>query len=334
MKSSEISFARPRSSGLSLLCLGLLAASAPAASIEFVGTESGTAVLNWSNGGVPKNLDLNGDNRFGSAGYYQIMPAAIGTDNVGLPAAPGNDLGITLDISGATSGTLQTAGMTPDFLNGIPSGAAGDYINNTNFPDFTDSTGSELLRQGSLWIAQPEDFVFGFAPGGIEGIRHTAFSFSMKEAAAFRLGVAVDCMADETVAAGFVSVTHAATGEVFSTALTRDGVPDMVFFDIQGDPNDEFVVELWNINEEFLDSRLGFSLITFDQLPIPNLSHVLDGSSLTLSWEPEILGWTLESSTDLGDDWTPVTEPPVVNNSVTLDISDVPKNFFRLRKDP
>jgi hypothetical protein len=111
----------------------------------------------------------------------------------------------------------------------------------------------------------------------------------------------------------------------------------MVFFDIQGNQNDEFVVSLWEANEALTLGRVAsFSLITFDKLPDPTLSYVLNGNSFTLSWEPATIGWTLESSTDLdmNDAWTPVTDPPVVNNSVTLDITGVPKRFFRLRKDP
>jgi hypothetical protein len=53
-----------------------------------------------------------------------------------------------------------------------------------------------------------------------------------------------------------------------------------------------------------------------------------------LSWDPESTGWVLESSSDLGasDTWDPV--PGVVNNSVSVPMTGVPKNFFRLRKDP
>jgi hypothetical protein len=226
--------------------------------------------------------------------------------------------------------------MTPDFLDGIPLGAAGDFSNNTNYPDFTDVLGNSQLRQGALRIASREEFELEPAPGGIDGIRYNAFSFSLKEAAAFRLGVAVDGLADGDFSVDFVSVTHVGSGEVFSTSLTRDGVPDMVFFDIQGNQNDEFVVSLWEANEALTGARVAsFSLITFDKLPDPTLSYVLNGNSFTLSWEPDTIGWTLESSTDLdmNDAWTPVTDPPVVNNSVTLDITGVPKRFFRLRKD-
>jgi hypothetical protein len=61
---------------------------------------------------------------------------------------------------------------------------------------------------------------------------------------------------------------------------------------------------------------------------------IQNGSNVTLSWEQNIPGWILESSTDLGvtDAWE--TVPGVEKNSVTLSTIGVPKNFFRLRKNP
>jgi hypothetical protein len=62
----------------------------------------------------------------------------------------------------------------------------------------------------------------------------------------------------------------------------------------------------------------------------PVLNASLSGSNLTISWEPSITGYTLESSGTLpGTTWTPV--PGVVNNSVTVNAS-AGTSFFRLRK--
>jgi hypothetical protein len=96
-----------------------------------------------------------------------------------------------------------------------------------------------------------------------------------------------------------------------------------------------FSVRLWRTAGE-AGGPIAFSLVIFDQLPapVPTLSQTRDGNNLALSWELGIPGWILESSTDLGfvDIWDPV--PNVDDNSVTLDMTGVPKKFFRLRNDP
>jgi hypothetical protein len=204
-------------------------------------------------------------------------------------------------------------------------------VNTEDFPVFSDASGTGLVRQGSIWLSEPEQE--GIMPGEIPGNWKTAFSFTLSEDAGFRLGVAVDAMDSGDRAPDHVSVWNVATGEVFSTLLTRDGSSDMVFFDIQGSEGDEFEVRLWQ--EGF--NRYGFALITFDELPAPpppTLVCTRAGNLITLSWQPEITGWVLESSTDLGvsDAWSLV--PGVSNNSVSVSMDGVPKNFFRLRKDP
>ena len=64
----------------------------------------------------------------------------------------------------------------------------------------------------------------------------------------------------------------------------------------------------------------------------PVLSITRSGSNVILSWPEDVSGWTLESSTDLGnlDDWSPV--PGVVANSVTVPLNGS-KEFFRLKKN-
>jgi hypothetical protein len=60
------------------------------------------------------------------------------------------------------------------------------------------------------------------------------------------------------------------------------------------------------------------------------LNHSLSGTSLTLSWDPSITGYVLESAAQLpATSWTPV--PGVVSNSVTVDAS-TGKQFYRLLK--
>lgn len=311
----------------SLACLGLLAPVLQATSITYVGTESGTTVENWSNTAVVKTQDLNGDDRFGGAGYYQITPGAVG-DPWSTAAVANNDLGITEEY--------PTQYSPPAFLSGGPVGVQGNYVNLDVSPFFKNPGGVDPVRQGSLW-PDTVDQTEGNIPGDIPGIRSSVINITLGKSASFRLGVAVDTMADGYYAPDYVSVSNSSTGEIFSAQLVCDGVADMVFFDIGGIPGEEFEVSLWKIDDDLglgTDSRGSIALITFDQLPTPTLTYTQNGSDITLSWELDIPGWILESSTDLGvgDHWDPV--PGVVNNSVTLDMTGVPKNFFRLRKDP
>lgn len=328
----------------SLACLGLLAPALAAASVGFVGVETGTAVENWSNTSVLKTHALNGDNRYGGAGYYQILPAAVDADfgeSWSVPLDDPNDLGINLPEE-PLEGIFKTLHSKPDFLASAPSGGGGScFIFNTN-PVFSNSTGTGSLRQGSLAVSITDFEVPG--PGGSSASKAKAFSFTLSQAAGFRLGVAVGTLGvsgGEAFAPDNVSVFNVSTGEVFSSALIRDGIADLALFDITGNAGDEFVVNLWQTNAAIgLDGPIAFALVTFDQLPAPppppapTLNYALNAGNIILSWDPESTGWILESSTDLGssDLWDPV--PGVVGNSVTLSTSGVPKNFFRLRKDP
>lgn len=103
---------------LSLACLGLLAPMLSATSIEFKGTESGGAVQNWSNTAVAKLQDIDGDNRYGGAGYFQITPGATG-DTWSNPVDSGNDLGIT---PMSITEWYPTLFATPSFITSVPLG--------------------------------------------------------------------------------------------------------------------------------------------------------------------------------------------------------------------
>ncbi|HEX2746488.1 MAG TPA: discoidin domain-containing protein [Verrucomicrobiales bacterium] len=62
---------------------------------------------------------------------------------------------------------------------------------------------------------------------------------------------------------------------------------------------------------------------------LPVLSITKEGTSATLSWPAAVTGFTLESSPNLQDPWTPV--PGVSGNAVTLP-ANAGTLFFRLRK--
>ena len=71
--------------------------------------------------------------------------------------------------------------------------------------------------------------------------------------------------------------------------------------------------------------------ITLQQTASPVvLNYSVSGSSLTLSWDPSITSYTLESSAQLpATTWTPVSG--VVDNSVTVNCSSG-VNFYQLRR--
>jgi hypothetical protein len=329
----------PRSTNLiRLAALGAVAAllqTAESSTITYVGTETSTGstypVYDWSNASVVKNYDGDGDNNYGSAGYYQIRPTPVvepAAANFSEAAGSDNDLG----VSALADPTLSQA---PAFLSSIK-GGAGTYVNFAGYPNFRGPDGSSLYRQGALSVPVTEGPYD--SPAGDNASRvGVPVQFTLSTAGKFRIGLAVDAAADGNFAPDYVSVYSSATGTVFSPALVCDGNPDMVFFDITGDVGNTFIVGLWqNVAAQHLYQIAPLSLITFDLVPDtapPVLSYAIQGGNFVLSWPVAATGWTLESSTDLGadDNWDPVLG--VDNNSVSVPMT-APKNFFRLKMNP
>jgi hypothetical protein len=325
----------PRSSNLiRLATLGAVAAlfqTAESGTIAYVGTEISTGstypVHDWSNASVAKNHDGDGNDVYGSAGYWQIRPTSAVPDFAEGVGA-GNDLGVS-------AGSNPTLALVPSFLSSI-SGGAGSYVNFGGYPTFRGPDGSSLYRQGALSVPVTEGPYN--SPAGDNASRvGVPVQFTLGAPGKFRLGLAVDSVADGSFAPDYASVYSNSTGTVFSSALTRDGNPDMIFFDITGDMGDTFIVGLWqNVATQHPYQIAALSLITFDLRPDtapPVLSYSIESGNFILSWPAETTGWMLESSTDLGstDLWDPV--PGVVGNSVSVPMTE-PKNFFRLKKNP
>jgi autotransporter-associated beta strand protein len=242
------------------LIVAFTSPSARAATISFVGVEPGTsgsgfATQNWSNAGVAKEYDLSG-NVYGTAGYYQIRPIAYpSSTTIYTSASAGNDLG----TSAGSNPTLYSA---PVFLSSI-TGGAGDYVNFTNYAIFRGPDGSALYTQGGLSVPVNQG-PFNTPSGGNSGYFGSAFSFTMGSnmGASFRIGVAVDTVADGTYAPDYVSFFNSGTGSVYSTQLTRNGTPDMAVFDVTAAAGDSFSAALWQLTNT--QSAAAFSLITFD----------------------------------------------------------------------
>ena len=237
---------------------------AQAALITSVGTQEngGTyAVANWSNADVAKTYDIGGTEKYGTAGYYQLLP------NTGAGfiegAADGNDLGITL-VGPLPGGQSTTLFSTPSFLTGNPLGGAGNYVNFGGYSIYRMPNGTDLRQQGALSLNLPAG---GTNPAGA-GVWGNVISFSLNSTVSFRIGLAVDSVGSGTYAPNYVSIYNATTGSIFSSALTRDGVPDMPFFDISGVNGDSFAVALWQNSPDAGPAAL--SLVTFDVIPEPS----------------------------------------------------------------
>jgi len=293
-------------------------------------------VENWSNAATPKTYDIGNSELYGTAGYAQLLPMTPPETADSIYQAVSDVWGGFLS---ATSGGAQTVGSNvsqPTFLaNFLGFGGAGyAYVNFPGYSVFRAPDGSTLVRQGGISVPTTN---LATNPSG-NGYWGNAVYFDLNQTATFRVGIAVDTVGDGFYSADYVSI-YSVTNQTayFSPLLTRDGFPDLVFFDVSGVAGDQFAIALWQNEGTGHSTAAGYSLVTFDVITEPTeppvLSYSRSGSNFTLSWPSTYSSWVLESSIDLGDqdDWGPV--PGVVENSVMLDMTGFPKNFFRLKKN-
>jgi len=258
-----------------------LSAQGSMAAITYVGTETTSAgngflVPNWSNASVAKNYDIDGNNRYGSAGYYQIrpMPWDPGAASIGSGAGGSNDLG-------ASAGSNPTLNLAPVFLSSL-TGGAGTYVNYGGYPIFRGPDGSALYRQGSLSVSVSNG-PFNTPSGSDNGYFSQAFSFTVGTATTFRVGITVDTAGNGAYAPNYISIFSNSTGTVFSSLLTRDATPDMAIFDITAGAGESFTAAVWQLSGT--QSVAPFSLITFDVIPEPSSGLLsLLGLSLIGIW--------------------------------------------------
>ena len=324
------------------------------ATIVYGGTQTGGfansyVVENWSNAGAPKAYDVDGDNKYGSAGYVQFRPWGPwtpGPDPAPFPGAAFIYEGIpdAFDL-GTTAATAPSVVSQPSFVSLLYQGGTAAnshfFVNFDGYSVFTTADGLGLTRQGGISLPVPGG---GATPAGNANWGN-AMVFQLSQNKTFRLGVVVDAVGSGgAYSPDYVSVYSVAQNKTFHSApLVRDGNPDMVFFDIEGTSGDTIAVSVWqapyvNIAGPADGNPVGLSMLTFDEIITepsepPVLSYSRSGSNFTLSWPTTYTSWILESSIDLGDQdlWDPV--PGVVENSVTLDMTGFPKNFFRLKKN-
>jgi len=242
--------------------------------ITYVGKEvsnesSSYVVQNWSAASVAKQFNISGAERYGTAGYYQIRPTLkTSPSNVEEGTSQGNDLG-------QAAGTEPTLSSPPSFLSSI-SGWAGTFVNFGGYSNYLGSDGSTEYRQGGLSVSVGNGPYDSPAGAGASYFGEV-LQFTLDERAKFRIGLAVDSVADGNYAPNYVGIYNTSTGSVFSAALTRDGNPDMVFFDIEGNAGDSFTVGLWQNTGG--QSVAVLSLVTFDVSQVPT-DIILSASSI------------------------------------------------------
>ena len=236
-----------------------------AVEVTYVGKEVGDGsssyvVQNWSAASVGKQFNTpSGQERYGSAGYYQIRPTL---NSAPLEVSEGTSQGNDLGQAAVSEATLSSP---PVFLSSI-TGGAGTFVNLGGYSTYLGSDGTTVYRQGGLSVSVgngPYD-----SPAGTEASYFgEVLQFTLGASAKFRIGLAVDSVADANYAPNYVGIYNASTGTVFSAALARDRIPDMVFFDITGNAGDTFTVALWQNTGSQSFSAL--SLVTFDVSQVP-----------------------------------------------------------------
>jgi DNA-binding beta-propeller fold protein YncE len=82
----------------------------------------------------------------------------------------------------------------------------------------------------------------------------------------------VDSVNSATYAPNYVSLYSNATNTIVSSALTRDGVPDMAVFDIVNPAGETFTLAQWQTVGT--QSASAMSLVTFDLVAVPEPSSL------------------------------------------------------------
>lgn len=221
----------------------------------FIGVESGLSPAfrsqRWSLATEPKAHAVAND-FFGGSGYYCLAP------DQDVPSQPVT----TADIT--AFGTIL---RKPDFITAHPMTVNGTWV---NYPGY--SLVTRPIPYG------PEDaFRIGGISAGVGGLINGAgvetlfvdvFSFQLSANTRFRLGVIVDAFGSGgTYAPDHISVYENAgqTSVYTPQPLLRDGIPDLVLFDIDGTEGTSYTVALHR-QTPAEGAVVGFSMITFDRL--------------------------------------------------------------------
>ncbi len=248
-----------------------LAAQGLAVTINYVGTEpgdaaTGYATANWSNSAITKLYATGTSNTYGKNGYWQIRPMPYPpSSTIHSPAGAGNDLGVS-------AGSFPTLSSGTSALIGSMTGGAGDYVNFNNYAIYRGPNGSAFYTQGGLSVPVNQG-PYNTPSGTNNGYFGITSTFTLTYSGTVRVGIAVDSVADGAYAPDYVGIYSEATGTVYSSALTRNGTPDMAVFDIVNPASQTFTVSQWQLAGT--QSASAMSLMTFDVIPLPEPSAVV-----------------------------------------------------------
>ena len=255
------------------------------AEVTYVGTQTSTGVNNyavhhWSRTSVSKQYDFDEDNKYGSAGYYQLrpMPTGSGPTNISEPVAIVNSLG-------TDSLSYATLFSKPSFISSL-SGKAGTFVNFNGYSNFVDPTDATTYQQGALSVTLPNSNGPYDTPSGPNtGYFGEIFQFTVSTPTVFRIGITVDSLGGG-YAPDYVGIYNNITGTKHSTQLTRDAQPDMAIFEINALAGESYTVALWRVSGN-PDGLAAFSLITFDEKPSDTTPPVVElngEASVSVAW--------------------------------------------------
>ena len=254
-----------------LAAAALVSASAcpcRAVTINYVGTEpggaaSGYATANWSNPGVAKLYATGTSNKYGKDGYWQIRPIPYPpSSTIYSTVGAGNDLGVS-------AGSFPTLSTGTSSLIGSMVGGAGDYVNFNGYAIYRGPDGSAFYTQGALSVPVSNG-PYDTPAGSNNGYFGVTTTFTLTYSGTVRVGFAVDSVASGAYAPDYISIFSSATGTIYSSALTRDGTPDMAVFDIVNPAGQTFTVAQWQLAGTQAASAM--SLVTFDVIAVPEPS--------------------------------------------------------------
>lgn len=233
------------------IVLCLLGCAVSHAGVIFVGVESDAAATGWSDPKATKTFAAEG-HVYGASGYYVLVPDD-GQGNTSTPV-------VNNDIAGPKNQVaMPTQISRPPALAKDPWVVGGLWV---NFPNYSmiskpDSKAGDF-RVGAISSETVE--------GGNVGAYKDFTYFLLKPGESVRLGILVDALGQALHAAEAISVRESSTGNVvYSEPLSRDGVPDLVVFDLMNTSGSEVQFDVALHTK--IPGITGFSLLTFDPLP-------------------------------------------------------------------
>lgn len=212
----------------------LLVRAASATTISFAGSDLTTGGA-WRTSSVSKTLDADGNNIYGSDGYF-------------LATSPG---GAVLSSPSFVTGFLN---LGQSFYNGAAASPQYSLIDNPT---------AAGTRMTGVWYQNSANLT-----------EDDLLRFTLSQNASFRLGVLVDTSGQVDVSPSSLRLRQTAGGTANSglqtSNLAANLVADWYFFDVSGTSGDQFVLSGINwYNGGAAQFSNGVAGLTFDTLSVP-----------------------------------------------------------------